>query len=92
MAAVHGLAYSVDSYIVDVLLVEGAIDLGRDIRAHEEGGLCVCGWLCGVVFVVGTLPFSVLSVCRKVLIDCRPAAGCHLKISSFNFLHNRLAT
>ena len=92
MEAVHRLAYLVDSCIVNALLVEGAIDPGRDLHnVHEEGGLCVCGWLCDVVFVVATLRFTVLNICRKVLIGSRPAAGCHLGVFSFDFLHNRLA-
>ena len=33
--AIYGLAYSVDSYVVDVLLVEGSVDLGRDV--HDIG-------------------------------------------------------
>ena len=52
MAAVHGLAYLVDSCIVNALLVEGAIDPGRDLHnVHEEGGLCVCLFVCLLSFI-----------------------------------------
>ena len=33
---------------------------------------CTVARACGVVFVVATLRFSVLNICRKVRIGCRP--------------------
>lgn len=40
--AIYGLAYSVDSYVVNVLMMEGSVDLGsdvHDVRCEERDRL-----------------------------------------------------